>query len=429
MTQHDQSRAFSGQTPPSLSPIVVKRWPTEIPLFVVTAILASIIWVVLIFSGVGLVYVALFAMFFGIVKLVMVGQLRGSAVRLGPNQFPELFDTVDTLARRMGTRTPEVYLMQAGGALNAFAMRFVRSNFVVLFSDLLTACGDNKAARDMIIAHELGHLKCGHVRWHWFIMPAAFIPFLTSALSRAREYTCDRYGLAGAGDKDGAALGLTILASGGPHASSVNRTELIRQKESVSRSGLMTLAEWFGSHPPLSKRIAEMDPALAGNSRSSGSGPAVAVALLFGLPIALTVVFWQVGQTEFVRNIRTAMNPTGVVEDSTQVEEEPYVAPPDAEERARAGITQIAEFIEQERRSGSLPWNLQEVKQRAARTFRMEFPVDPFDGSDFGYDQRGADFIVWSSGPDQRSWTDDDIRYDSRAGRIVSARADSVRTP
>jgi len=430
MTLDDQSRAFSAQPPVAQHAIVVERWPTERPLFILTAILASIIWLLLIVSGIGMVYVASFALFFGIMKLVLVGQVRGSAVRLGPSQFPELYNTVDSLARRMGTRTPEVYLMQAGGALNAFAMRFVRSNFVVLFSDLLLACGDNKAARDMIIAHELGHVKCGHVRWRWFLLPASFIPFLASALSRAREYTCDRYGLAGAGDRDGAALGLTILASGGPHASSVNRTELIRQKETVSRSGLMTLAEWFGSHPPLSKRIAEMDPSLAGNSRSSGSGPALAVALILGLPFALTIVFWQLSQTEFVKKVRTAMQPAAVVDEDSATTEEPYVPPLDAEQRARAGVTQIAEFIELERKTGAIPWNIQEVKQRmTARGFRAEFPVDPFDGEDFGYDHIRGDFIVWSIGADQRSWTDDDIRYDSRIGRIVSARGDTVRTP
>jgi Zn-dependent protease with chaperone function len=429
MVLNDQNRAYTSHASAAETPIIVERWPTEMPLFVATAILAGFIWLLLIVSVVGIVYVLFFGLFFAIIKLAMVGQLRGSAVRLGPNQFPELYETVESLARRMGTRMPEVYLMQAGGALNAFAMKFIRANFVVLFSDLLSACGDNKAARNMIIAHELGHLKCGHVRWHWFLLPAAFIPFLASALSRAREYTCDRYGLAGAGDKDGAAFGLTILASGGAHAASVNRTELIRQKETVSRSVLMTLAEWFGSHPPLSKRIAEMDPSLAGNSQSQGVGPALALAFVMGIPIVLSVMVWQFGRSDFVRQIRTAMDSVAV-RDTSLAEDKPYVIPPDAAERARAGVMQIAEFVEQERKSGSLPWNLQDVKQRMiARGFRAEFPVDPYDGYDFGYDQRGTDFIVWSGGADQVSWTDDDIRYDSRFGRIVTARADSARTP
>lgn len=47
--------------------------------------------------------------------------------------------------------------------------------------------------------------------------------------------------------------------------------------------------------------------------------------------------------------------------------------------------------------------------------------METYDGSDYGYDQRGSAFLIWSSGPDGRSWTADDIRYDSRLGRIVDA--------
>jgi Zn-dependent protease with chaperone function len=404
----------------SSAPIVVQRWPTEVPLLVVTAIVAAIVWLLLIVSGIGIVYILMIALFFGLMHLILVGNLRGSAVRLGPQQFPELYETISTLSRRMGMRTPEAYLMQAGGDLNAFATRFVRANIIVLYSDLLAACGDNTAARDMIIAHELGHLKCGHVRWHWFLLPATFIPFLGSALSRAREYTCDRYGVAGAGDRDGAAMGLTILASGGAYASQVNKVELVRQRETVLRSGLMTLAEWFGTHPPLSKRIAKVHPALAGNELLSGSGPLLAGAFVFGAPLALALVVWQVGNTELVKSFRAALDSTAVVRDTSNVEEPPYVAPPDAEVRARTDIARIAAFVHEERTRGSLPWNLTDLKERMEVGFRSEFPVDPFDGSDYGYDQRGEHFVVWSSGADQKSWTADDIRYDSRVGRIVS---------
>ena len=82
---------------------------------------------------------------------------------------------------------PEVYLMQQDGAINAFATRFLRSQIVVLLADLLDACGDNDRARDMIIGHELGHIRAGHTFGHWLMLPAAFIPFVGVALSRARD--------------------------------------------------------------------------------------------------------------------------------------------------------------------------------------------------------------------------------------------------
>lgn len=409
------------------SPIVVQRWPTEMPLFVATAIAAVIVWLVLIISMIGIAYAVMLALFFGIMRLILISHLRGSAVRLGPEQFPELHGAVETLAMRMGMPTPEAYLMQAGGALNAFATRFFGSNIIVLYSDLLSACGDNTAARDMIIAHELGHLKCGHVRWAWFLLPAAFIPFLASALSRAREYTCDRYGLAGAGSASGAAMGLTILASGGEHASRVNQAELVRQRETVSRSGLMTFAEWFGTHPPLSRRIAQVDPALAGSARVSSSGRAKAAAFVLGVPVALGIVAVQVASSDLVSTFRAAIDSTAAVARADmEVDEPPYVVPPNADERARADLGRIATFIEEEKKRGTLPWNLLDLKQRMAKAYREEFPADPFDGSDYGYDQRGDHFVLWSSGVDQESWTSDDIRYESRLGRVVSA-ADSVQ--
>jgi hypothetical protein len=47
---------------------------------------------------------------------------------------------------------------------------------------------------------------------------------------------------------------------------------------------------------------------------------------------------------------------------------------------------------------------------------RSSEPIDPFDGSRYGYDQRGRDFFLWSVGPDLESWTADDLTFDSRTG-------------
>ena len=420
MSESYQGHAASASATANLTPIVVERWPSERPLFILTAVAAAVIWVVLIITVVGLAYAFMLVVFVAVMRLVLVGQLRGSAVRLGPNQFPELYATVDNLARRMGMLTPEVYLMQAGGNLNAFATRFRKANFVVLYSELLSACGDNTAARDMIIAHELGHIKCGHVRWPYLLLPAGFVPFLGPALSRAREYTCDRYGLAGAGDKDGAALGLTILASGGAYASRVNRAELVRQRETMARSGLMTLVEWLGTHPPLSKRIGEVDPSVAGNIRVGGPGRALAAAVVFGIPFVLLVIGWQAKGSKAFSTFKAAMDSTVAAQKALKIPVKPHVVPPDAEQRARTDIAKIAEFVERERKNGSLPWNLTELKQRMkTQGFRAGLPLDPYHGSDYGYEQRGGDFMVWSAGADKESWTEDDIRYDSRSGRIL----------
>jgi len=183
---------------------------------------------------------------------------------------------------------------------------------------------------------------------------------------------------------------------------------------------LMTLAEWFGTHPPLSKRIARMDPALARASRDFVTGPVLAGALVVAVPVAITALVMSISGSEFAARIKEAMAPSATVGEEQQGFDSAYVVPADAADRARADIARIAAFVHEERNRGSLPWNAIDLKERMVLGFRTELPVDPFDGNDYGYDQRGEHFVVWSSGVDQKSWTADDIRYDSRAGRIVS---------
>jgi Zn-dependent protease with chaperone function len=68
-------------------------------------------------------------------------------------------------------------------------------------------------AVSFVVAHELAHLKRGHLKWRWLLLPARIIPFLFGAYSRACEYTCDQFGAAVV--PSGAVNGLLALAAGG----------------------------------------------------------------------------------------------------------------------------------------------------------------------------------------------------------------------
>ncbi|HEV2132101.1 MAG TPA: M48 family metallopeptidase [Longimicrobiaceae bacterium] len=400
--------AAAGSTTLPASPrrIQVVRWPTERPLFHVALLVSAVLWLLAAISVFGLLYAAFLGVFFFIVHLTFVAHVRGSGVRLGHDQFPELYARVHELAARMGMeRVPEVYLMQAGGTLNALATRFLGANIVVLFSDLLEACGENAAARDMIIAHELGHIRAGHLRWHWFLLPAKLVPFLGTGLSRAREYTCDRYGLAGAGEREGALLGLTILAAGGTHGPWVNRQALVRQRASLN-TGWMTLGEWLSSHPPLAKRLLMLDPSLGSAHDASRAGPLRALAILglIFLPLGL-------GGGMAARSLPAWLDETGhLMED-----EHDYVAPPpeEASRAAQEGFARLAAFLAEERQAGRpLPADAEELYDRWFEAYpEEEPPVDPYDGDYFGYSFDGTGYILWSSGPDQAPGTDDDVIY------------------
>jgi hypothetical protein len=86
---------------------------------------------------------------------------RGSAVRLSPRQFPDIYAVKDDFARRLNLRRdPEIYLMSGNGALNAFAASTFGYDFVVIHSELFSNTYErNKDALAFIVGHELGHLR------------------------------------------------------------------------------------------------------------------------------------------------------------------------------------------------------------------------------------------------------------------------------
>lgn len=272
--------------------IQVARWPSEIPLRIAIFLVSIVLWLLIIVGtfGLGLIYVVLIAVFLFFVQVGFIAYLRGSAVRLGPDQFPEIYQRVVEFAQRAGMKNePEAYLMQADGALNAFATKFFRGQIVVLYADLLEACGDDTEARDMIIGHEIGHLRCGHLDWFILTSLGRFIPFLGSAYSRACEYTCDRWGAALSGSAQGARRGLMVLAAGGAHSRKMNVDAYVRQQQNLD-TGWMTLARWLGTYPPLSARVDALNPNPAATRYSSSRGPLRAWGIILSfilVPVAI----------------------------------------------------------------------------------------------------------------------------------------------
>ncbi|MEQ1653868.1 MAG: M48 family metallopeptidase [Hyphomicrobium sp.] len=243
--------------------VIVVPHPAETPLKYILIILGIMLWIAIAVSLIGAIYAVFLGLFFFMAHIALITQLRGSAIKLGPNQLPELYHRVATLAQRVGLKeTPQIYLKESGGDLNAFATKFFGTHFVVLYADLVAACGNNKEALDFIIAHELGHLHRKHLRWRWLTIPALFIPFLGSAYSRACEYTCDQYGYLVGNRPDKGLDGLYLLAAGPAQAATINRAAFGAQVGDLN-SVWMRLGQWMGSHPPIVKRLRRLDPSLA----------------------------------------------------------------------------------------------------------------------------------------------------------------------
>ena len=188
---------------------------------------------------------------------VALGRVRGNAVRVSEKQFPQLYRLTVAHARRLELKeVPAVYVLQAGGLLNAFATRFSGRDFVIINSDVLEmALDQGEAAVGFIVGHELAHLWRGHLRHRWLTIPARFLPYLGSAYSRACEYTCDRIGAAC--QPEGAISGLLALAAGKQLHPHVDVREFAAQAEK-DQSFWIRRAELMSSHPLLTKRVAAL---------------------------------------------------------------------------------------------------------------------------------------------------------------------------
>jgi Zn-dependent protease with chaperone function len=220
----------------------------------VYAFLAYSVWLVPEAAWSVLLYVGGFALMGLLLHGFALGHLRGNAVRVSRTQLSMVHAMVIDHARKLGMdAVPSVYLMQSGGALNAFATRFLGRDFVVIYSDVLAmAMRQGEAAVSFIVAHELGHVWRGHLRHRWLIAPARFVPYLGSAYSRACEFTCDRVGAFCRAD--GAIPGLLALAAGGDVYPHVHVPEFAAQ--ATDDAGFwVRRAELISSHPRLPKRV------------------------------------------------------------------------------------------------------------------------------------------------------------------------------
>ena len=198
---------------------------------------------------VGLIWFALF-----MAQGIFIAQVRKNSVKLGERQFGDVLGMVKSIAAEIGMKeVPDIYLMQSGGALNAFATKFLSRNFVVIYSEIFElAYAQGEDALRFVIAHELGHIHRRHLRGRWKILPGFIIPFVAMAWSRGCEYTCDRYGKAYG--KPSGNQGLLLLAAGKALYGKVNEEEVVKQTED-EHGFFMWLAEVNSSHPSLAKRI------------------------------------------------------------------------------------------------------------------------------------------------------------------------------
>lgn len=224
--------------------------------FWVVLFISMISYVLFAVSIIGLIIIlCLFVLSF-ILHGISMGQIRTNAVKLSPEQFPTIYKKVEELCHNMELKkVPDVYVLQSGGVLNAFATRFFSKNMVVVYSEIFDLIEEGlEEELDFILAHELAHIKRNHLGKMALILPSMWIPGVAETYLRACEYTCDRYAAYYSGNMRASKNSLMILAIGKKFASRVNHVEYMNQMNQ-EKGFFVWLSEFLSTHPPLPKRI------------------------------------------------------------------------------------------------------------------------------------------------------------------------------
>jgi Zn-dependent protease with chaperone function len=261
-------------------------YKNEKRLFGLMLVLSVLVWAGLLVGSKGAILLyALFAfLFYCFAQSALVSYIKGTGVRITEEQYPDLKQQIDACCRKLDmSEEPQAYLLQMGGMMNAFATRFLGRDFLVLYSEVVDGLAHNPDALNFYIGHELGHIKRKHLTWSTVLMPASVLPLVGAAYSRAREYTCDRHGLAACDNPVNAEHGLAVLAAGGKRGRGLNAQAYIDQS-SQTEGFWMSFHELVGDYPWLVKRMAAVRALAAGREPSQPSRSFLAGLLALFVP-------------------------------------------------------------------------------------------------------------------------------------------------
>lgn len=211
-------------------------------------------------AGVGiviLIYVGAIMLFIYLTTAISVAHIRMNGMRLSEKQHSKFYKIYEQSAKELGLKkTPNAYVIHAGGELNAFAVKIARKKTIVLFAELIEELADNNRLEELhaVAVHELTHIRLNHVNYWIFLLPFKILPFFGKMLSREREYSADRGAYLICKDKKIVSQAMIKLITGKIMAKEVNMEEYLEHYKS-ERGFITWLAKVMSTHPPIPERI------------------------------------------------------------------------------------------------------------------------------------------------------------------------------
>jgi Zn-dependent protease with chaperone function len=188
--------------------------------------------------------------------------LWGHSIEVGPNQYPQIYNTVKRAADLLKIQTPQILICQGHGLFELMVARyFTRRGLIIITSNMMDEFSKRPSSRElmMFVGLQLGHIKAGH--FHLWILKdiiGQFSLFFYLAWKRRCMFTADRIGILVAGELPAAERALYIITVGGGIAPSTNYDEVREQRTRVFESLWSWIRLALESYPYIVDRIVRL---------------------------------------------------------------------------------------------------------------------------------------------------------------------------
>lgn len=235
---------------------IIEPWMFRVPYENLTLILTlSIIFLISYFLYIFNIYIFIIFLVGVLIYIhLQQSQYLGNAIRVHSKQYPEIFETFRTNAKKLDINRASLYIIQ-DPYLQAFTLG-ITSCTVVLTSALVEQLSQKEL--NFVIGHELGHYKAGHTKFSTLLVPIGngniFSNLVFGFWNRKTEYSCDRCGLITTKDVDSAISALIKISVGKVLYEKLDIRGYVSQIKTANKASVK-FSELLGDHPLTTNRI------------------------------------------------------------------------------------------------------------------------------------------------------------------------------
>ncbi len=208
-------------------------------------------------GGIGIA-ILMIGFFTWVLSFLAAARLKGGAVLITPQSWPELHSLVEEAKAKLGVSDAKAYVAQ-DNAFNAFATRLAGRNYVVLNSGAVDTLLRKGKLEDLkfLVGHECGHVALGHVSFWGGTVPhlASLIYPLYAWYRRCQERSADRCGLWCAGNRADAHRSIAVLAGGSEMGARLDINAVSTQWNEIRDETWIMISRYYSEYPHTVERI------------------------------------------------------------------------------------------------------------------------------------------------------------------------------